>query len=362
MNSATSKKRLLLIGGGIEHALLLKHWALNGHHSPANYLDIELIAEEPILLYPAMLSDLIAGHCTVRDCCIDLRHLCTAAGARYVEGRPISLSAETQTVTLNNGQIYRGDLISLDPYAFSDDSSDEPNFIQLSPNTHFYRSWQHVKNQRVDTITSDIAVIGCDEQAIELALALSQDSPKNTVLKIHLLYRGEHILPEQNFALQQKVRTELSRAGINLHPGFKIRTIDKRHSGLCIIAADRALSVNAAIGCQRTDVPPWLKHSGLPLSDKQGLISNEYGQAGHFNNIFILQEKAEMNSRWLAKNIQRQAQSTALKKRPARAPQKTIKSGHRSCLLSSLACCMNSKFLWRLQGFKQRRTVRRLNT
>lgn len=114
MTHPPQKKRLLLIGGGIQHALLLKYWSLNGSHSPADTLDIELISEDSILPYPALLTDLMSGHCNSRDGSIDLRYLCTRAGARYIEGRVLKFSAETREMSLNNGQQYSGDLISLD--------------------------------------------------------------------------------------------------------------------------------------------------------------------------------------------------------------------------------------------------------
>lgn len=361
MLKKTKKTRLLLIGGGLQHALLLKYWSLNGAHHPENTLDIELIAEDSILPYSPMLPDLLSGHCSSRDCSIDLRHLCTSAGARYTEGRVRKFSAASRQITLNNGQQYTADLISLDTGELgSGDENIAEELMYIFPQTHFYRRWQYVKSQLNPTQTTDIAVLGNNERAIEIALALRQQ--KHTPLKVHLLYKSEHLLPQQSFSLQQKIRAELKAADITLHSGFNPRSIDQRHQGLCVIAPDRALSVSTAIVCDHCAPPLWLQHCGLELNEHSELKRNPFGQAKGYENIFICPANTIAFDPKLAQNIEKQARSTPLNRLSIiKGVQNTIKNGRRHTLIHTVVGSFKSQLLWRWQHYRERRTVRQLN-
>lgn len=363
MIDTPAKTRLLLIGGGIQHAQLLKFWSLNAPNNPGNTVDIALIAEEAVVPYLPMFADLMAGHCNSRDCSIDLRHLCTSAGARYIEGRVVKFSAATRQVSLQNGQQYHGDLISLDASELGENSEDAPfGQFNLSPRTSFYRQWQHFKSHPALTHRCDLAIIGDSEHAVETALALRQHSTAQTRFTIHLLYADAHLLPQQNFTMQQKARDELDAAGITLHPGFKLRSIDKRHEGVCVIAPDRALSARAAIICDRPQTPLWLEHCGLALNQHGELTRNEYGQAESYAGIFICPTNDPTFDKQLAKNIERQAHSVPLKKlTKSKHTQNTIKNGQGYTLAHSIFGAFKSHYLWRWQQFRQRRIVRWLN-
>lgn len=355
------KARLLLIGGGLQHALLLKYWSLNGAHHPENTLDIELIAEDSILPYSPMLPDLLSGHCSSRDCSIDLRHLCTSAGARYTEGRVRKFSAANRQITLSNGQQHTADLISLDTGEL--DSGGEnitEELMYAFPQTHFYRRWQHFKSLLMPAQTVSIAVLGNNERAVEIALALRQQERKP--LKIHLLYKSEHLLPQQGFSLQQRARAELNTAGITLHPGFNLRSIDQRHQGLCVIAPDRALSVSAAIVCDHSAPPLWLQHCGLELNENTELKHNEFGQAEDYENIFICPVNTTAFDPKLAQNIEKQARSAPLNRlNTIKVIQNTIKNGRHHTLIHTVVGSFKSQLLWRWQHYRERRIVRRLN-
>lgn len=363
MSHTPVKTRLLLIGGGIQHAQLLKYWSLNGSHSPANFIDIELIAEEAVLPYSPMFADLMAGHCSSRDCSIDLRHLCTTAGARYIEGRVVKFSAASRQVSLQNGQQYHGDLISLDTSEIGDSSEDAPfGQFNLSPRTSFYRQWQHFKSHPALAHHCDLAIIGDSEHAVETALALRQQSTAKARFTIHLLYADTHLLPLQNFTMQQKARDELDAAGITLHPGFKLRGIDQRHEGVCVIAPDRALSARAAIICDQPQTPLWLQHCGLAINEQGELTRNEYGQAEGQEKIFICPANNPSFDKQLANNIERQAQTAPLKKISAsKHRQNTIKNGQGYTLARSIFGAFKSQYLWRWQQFRQRQFVRWIN-
>ena len=82
-------KRLLLLGGGHAHVLVL----LNFANFISKNLDVKLVTPGPLHTYSGMVPGVVAGHYAVPEAQIDLARLAARAGAELVLDRVVSFDA-----------------------------------------------------------------------------------------------------------------------------------------------------------------------------------------------------------------------------------------------------------------------------
>jgi NADH dehydrogenase FAD-containing subunit len=103
-------KRLLLVGAGHAHALVLRTWC--GRSLPG----IELVRVSPAVVapYSGMVPGWLAGTYRFDEICIDVAALAAAAGARLVIDELASLEPDRRLARLASGARLEYDLLSLD--------------------------------------------------------------------------------------------------------------------------------------------------------------------------------------------------------------------------------------------------------
>jgi len=102
-------RRLVLVGAGHAHAIVLHHWA---RHALAG-TDLLVVSPEPLAPYSGMVPGWLAGVYRFEEIVIDFPALCQAAGARWVEAALYSVDPCKRQMVLEDGRRIDYDLLSL---------------------------------------------------------------------------------------------------------------------------------------------------------------------------------------------------------------------------------------------------------
>jgi selenide,water dikinase len=224
-------KRLLLLGGGHAHALVLREL----RRKPLPGTEVTLVTEFPMHTYSGMLPGHIAGHYPPSDLQIDLARLAREAGAVLVLDRAEGLDPERRIARLESGQKLPYDLLSLN---LGSVPAGAPPGLGAKPFETFIARWNNegMKAKR-------IAVVGAGAAGVELAMAMRHRRPDASV-----------VLVSDRFAfggrLEERIRAALSRCGVELRLGES--------------KADAEFTVWATGPAAQ----PWLRHSGLAVDEK----------------------------------------------------------------------------------------------
>lgn len=103
------RPRLLLVGAGHTHALLLRKWTRQPVHA-----DVVVVADQPHSTYSGMIPGVLAGDYPAGAARIDVAALARRAGARFHQARATRIHADARRVELDDGTTLDWDLASLD--------------------------------------------------------------------------------------------------------------------------------------------------------------------------------------------------------------------------------------------------------
>jgi pyridine nucleotide-disulfide oxidoreductase family protein len=102
-------KRLVLVGAGHAHALLL----LGLQRQPLRNTEVLVVSPQPLAPYSGMVPGWLAGAYRFEEIVIDFPRLAAAAGARWVTGEIDAVDASRQRLHLADGSEIGYDLLSL---------------------------------------------------------------------------------------------------------------------------------------------------------------------------------------------------------------------------------------------------------
>lgn len=367
------KQRLVLIGGGFNHANILLHWSQFGR--PNNF-DIELINPETTLAHPALLSGLLSGCCRSGDAAINLPHLCTRASCRFIESDIESFDADCGSLALSNNQTVESDLISIDLGGLIARKPFPSRRLLHSYNgSDCYRQWQHLlaqlsnSNQAHSSSEQNIAVLGDSVEAIEIALAIASSRVSQLQFNIHLLYSSEHLLQSARFLQQQYLRQKLQTSAVTLHPNFQRQSYSDIDDEVVINGQDRSFSCDAAIDCGAAPTPNWL------LRDQQQINAMEFESSQtrllhqpeskcpiliHGQSSYHYWNRAD--TRRQIDNIERAARGQPLATQAAgKRQRRIIYTGQNQGALATAVGIYEHSLLHRWQQWRDKREVQRFN-
>src|SRR3712207_4265692 len=109
-SATNARKRLLLIGGGHAHVLVLEAFA----RKPEPGLTITLVSKEGLTPYSGMLPGHLTGAYTRDEIHIDLGRLARAAGAGLVLDEAVGFDRAARRVRLKGGEALAYDILSVD--------------------------------------------------------------------------------------------------------------------------------------------------------------------------------------------------------------------------------------------------------
>lgn len=283
-------KRLVLVGGGHAHLLVLQ--ALARQALPG--VEITLISPSRWQHYSGMLPGWMTGHYTLNDCRIDLLPLVQQAGVRFIEDHIIGMDAQQRCVCLSDGTHVHYDLLSLDVGSEVDTewlTQLGPRLLPIKPLAAFSQAWPALLAQANQASGWRMAVIGGGAAGVEAALAAAEalrarstsapSAQLTPVPQVTLITGTKGVLPGHGAAVQRRVRQALRKAGIELKAQRAVGT----PKGV-LLDDGQALTLDAVIAATGARAPVWLRVSKLQL-DEQGFVSvNAQHQSTSHPDVF----------------------------------------------------------------------------
>ncbi|MBX3599910.1 MAG: FAD-dependent oxidoreductase [Rubrivivax sp.] len=230
-------KRLLLVGAGHAHALVLLDWM----RRPLPGVDVTVVSPQAFAPYSGMVPGWLAGRYRPHEIGIDFEQLAARAGARWQAGELHALDADRRMATLADGQVLPWDLLSLNvgstlrpplPSAAAAGGGDGPAVLALRPLVrllHEWPAWLQRLQPAPATRSLHVTAVGGGAAGFESLLAV--------------LTRLRALRP------QRHVSGRLVSQGRELLPGFAPRAVRAAHEAL------------ARAGVELRLATPW--HDGL---------------------------------------------------------------------------------------------------
>ena len=156
--------RLLLLGGGHAHALVL----LRFRNFISKNLAVSLVTPSPVHVYSGMVPGVVAGHYAAADAQIDLARLATQAGVELVRGSVRRLDTDSKLVELFDGRTLGYDVTSLNLGSMP--SGAIKPAIAIKPFEKFLARWHDLLKNGPSA--PRIARAGAGAGGVELAMAM----------------------------------------------------------------------------------------------------------------------------------------------------------------------------------------------
>jgi len=225
--------RLLLLGGGHAHAVVLRDF---------RGADVTLVTPYPHHTYSGMLPGFVAGHYRLDEIRIDLAALAARAGAKLVLGRVAALDAARRVARLEDGTEIAYDVASLNLGS----GSNAPGYaLAAKPFETFLERWLEVKDR-----VKSVAVVGAGAAGVEVAMAVAHGTgARVTLFSDRTMFRP---------GLARRIARALGRSGVEFRAGVAFTDGARGDFDLVIWTAGAA-------------APPWLRASGL-ATDAQGFV------------------------------------------------------------------------------------------
>ncbi len=247
-------RRIVLVGGGHAHALVLRTWA----RGDAPTAEVILVSPAPTTPYSGMLPGHLAGHYTRGAFHIDLTGLARRAGASFVVDRCVGLDLDAGRVLLERSAPLAFDAASLDVGATSElppvPGSDR-HVVPVKPMDAFLGAWDRLRAE-----PAPVAVVGGGVGGCELALAIAHRLGGEVALTLIERDRLVSELPERARVILAQA---MNVAGIKIITGQTATAFAADRIELADGSSVRADVTIAAAGAQPV---PWLEATGLALS------------------------------------------------------------------------------------------------
>lgn len=309
-HSDSTAQDLVLIGGGHSHAIALRQLGMK----PPAGVRLTLITDVSHTPYSGMLPGYVAGLYGFDDCHIDLRPLSQFAGAVMVLDAAVGLDLQQNRVLLANHPPIAFDLLSIDigsTPARSTVPGAAEYTIPVKPISKFLQQW----DQLVAQLTAHpkrlrIAVVGGGAGGVELMLAIQArlsrlyqslgQSPD--WLELHLLHRGDCLVPERSHWVGQRLHRSLTDRGVQVHLSTSVTAISALARDLTAdltpkqIACDSGLRLDCdwIFWVTQASAANWLAQSGLATDDRGFLQVNDCLQSLSHPQVFAAGDVATM--------------------------------------------------------------------
>lgn len=276
IGSVPIRKRIVLIGGGHTHVLVLRAFGMQ----PEPGVGLTLIAKELDAPYSGMLPGWVAGHYTEDQCTIDVVRLARFADARLVHGEAIGVDRATRQVLVRGRPPIGYDILSIDtgitPMLDGIEGAEE-FALSVKPVSTFGPRWKELL-ARATALQGPrrFVVIGTGAAGFELVLAIRHrllDEGVRTGIDAHdytfTLVGSGDLLPTLNATARARARRALVDAGIDLIEGDAAVAVEKS----CVkLASGRVAPADATLVTTKAAAPAWLGQTDLTC-DARGFVA-----------------------------------------------------------------------------------------
>ena len=343
-------KHLVLLGGGLAHAEVLRAFAAQ----PPAGTRITLVTQHPRRLLPGRVAALVSGRRTLDDCLVDLGALAARAGAELRTAAAVSVDAKTRMLALANGDSAPYDALSVDVIERIDrDAIPGARGLALfvQPTETFARLVADLIALAQGT-SLNVVVIGGGVRALELAIALQLRLGERA--RVCLVTGGEAPLAAHGDKAAALAAGALRRHGVTVIED-RCTAVDAAHVQL---AGGARHACDAPIMAIDASAPPWLADSGLAL-DAQGAIDT--GPMLHSRShpeVFAARPGAGAT---LAHNLRRFLAGGALLPQPVRRPPPLfVDVGEGRAIVVAASGSAEGRWVGRWRDWLDRREARRL--
>ncbi len=284
----SAAKRLILVGGGHAHLEVLREASHRRFDA-----EIVLVSLLPTQLYSGMMPGQLRGAWTESALSIDLPKLCTAAGARFVEGAATRIDATTGAVSVHvSAESMDGSVASLDIGA-SVTGLSLPGVREHAFLTRPAQAWRRLVSH-VEALSArqtnrralSCCVVGGGAAGVELALALEarlrgdpctmHDTPAatsasavSTATIVTLLTALPTVPAGFDAAVATRITRLLAQRGIVVELNATVTEINATEIRL---ADGRRIPSSLTVWATGASAPPLLRASMLP-TDADGYLA-----------------------------------------------------------------------------------------
>lgn len=254
-------RRLVLVGGGHTHALLLHAFVEN----PLPDVRVVLVSNVEAAPYSGMLPGHVAGFYSHREMHIDLPALCQAAGAEFIRGEIGDFDPESRVLKTNDESS-----LDLAPDLLSFNVGSVPKrdgvpgageyAIPSKPVPELLDGWKNVASGES---TKRVVLVGGGAGGVELTLAMRSQLPKNN--ELILVHAGETIMDGHNHRVAKILSGLLADRGVKLRLGQRVVEVDA--TGVRLDDGSK-ISADAIFWVTQPSPPGWLPETELSLSEK----------------------------------------------------------------------------------------------
>jgi selenide,water dikinase len=370
-------KKIVLIGGGHSHAIVLKMFG----KSPLSEVKLTLISDTVFTPYSGMLPGHLAGFYSYEESHLNLSKLAAFAQAQFFQDRVLGLD-------LNNQQIRCQKLNPIEFDYLSIDIGSMPNFQQIpgakemaiavKPVANFLKHWndllERIKQQPKQPIS--LAIVGGGAGGVEVALNIQSrfhQLGQTENLEIHLFQKSSRLLSNHNQSVSNRLEKLLKSRKIHLHLSENVTEI-KDYNIIC--QSGLKVKANPIFWATEASPQPWIKESGI-ATDSQGFILVEDTlQSRSHPQIFAAGDIATMinyshpkagvfavrQGKPLFNNLQRIICGKPLQKyQPQKRYLALIGTGDRQAIASWGNWSFQASWLWLLKDYLDRQFMARFS-
>jgi NADH dehydrogenase FAD-containing subunit len=214
-------KRLVLVGAGHAHALVLRAWA----RAPLPGVAITIVSPQAQAPYSGLVPAWLAGRIAFDDLVIDGQHLAAAAGARWQPGELDRLDTPRRQVHLADGSSVPYDVLSLNVGStLRPPPLRHATVLPLRPLAELRRRWERLLADAAAAPSDDtpltVTAAGSGPAGFEALLAVLARwrtlQPRRPV-RGELFTLDASLLPSLSAPARRAAQAALQRAGVALH-------------------------------------------------------------------------------------------------------------------------------------------------
>jgi selenide,water dikinase len=285
----SGRKRILLVGGGHAHAVLLR----DTRAAFFEKFDVQVISESEFTIYSGMMTGCLAGDYEVDQIQIDIQALCTKRGAGFIKARAKSLDTDLSQIFTEDGQRHGFDLLSLDTGSESD-----PNIIPgaaefglaLRPFKNYRfrvleKLAQHKKSAPFSVVQIGGGAAGCECAAALLRLTQAH----GLKVDMTIVEKSTRLMKEAPVSVGKQLAEFFRKKGVSVRFNCETQMIGKDfvqlNSGESLRSSLTSLALPPRAG-------RWLESLNLKRSAEGSVCVNAYLQTSK-QNVFAAGDIAE---------------------------------------------------------------------
>ena len=297
-HSAEVPRKLVLIGGGHVHALLL----LELGRKPLAGVSITLVSDMAQAPYTGMLPGYISGAYSQAEIHIDLPRLCDFARARFIPASAHRLDLKQRKVQLaHSDSPLSADLVSINVGSLPSRegvAGADAYVIPAKPVSHLLAGWERVMETAARNISPlRIVVVGGGAGGVELALAM-QSQLRNKA-KLTIIHGQPNLLPGHNSYVQHILLELLRKRKLNLITGKRVVKVTANSVNL---DDGQDLAADFIFWATHATPPAWLRESGLDVTAEGFVLVKSTLQTLKYPWIFAAGDVAAVENQKLPKS------------------------------------------------------------